>query len=74
MYVVVNETDKKEVFSGFTSNGRLMWSEFDLENTIINPSIFRHKTEACSDGNYIQEHFKIKVSVIPLQEWIDSIK
>lgn len=74
MYVVVNETDKKEVFSGFTPNGRLMWREFDLENTTINPSIFRHETEAYSDANYIRENFKIKVCVIPLQQWIDIIK
>lgn len=73
MYVIQNEIDK-EVFSGYTPSGRLMWRNFDFENTTINPSIFRNELEAGSEGNYIQEHFKIKVVVIPLQEWIDSIK
>lgn len=72
MYIIMNE--EEEIFTGFSPSLRLSFVKFTFEITTIPIAIHNSESEACSTGNYIQEIYGVKVSVIPLRQWLDKVE
>lgn len=87
MYVIVGEensnNDKFGVFCGFNS-WAATWSEdethtFDFESDFetekeIRPNIFYSRQFALDEIELIREKIDIPMKIVPLGEWLDTIK
>ena len=66
--------EEEEIFTGFSPTLRLSFVKFTFENTTIPIAIHNSESEACSVGNYIQETYGVKVSIVPLRQWLDKVE
>lgn len=72
MYIIINE--EEEIFTGFSQTLRLSFVKFTFEITTIPIAIHISESEASAIGNYIQEIYGVKVSVVPLRQWLDNME